>query len=257
MMRYASKQLLSSKKTNYYIGDIQNTFCIIYMNDLQVFPPHGFVSLVSHDANDLQVVNSARVSLANSSAKLDDSDRGLINFLMKNRHGTPFEHNTFIFNVRCPLFVAREWFRHRWSSFNEESLRYSRARLDGYIPPPEYVRSQVGKPGHYTFEQADSDTAKVCQKLISEAYRKSFDAYKTMIELGVAKELARVVLPLGLYTEFYWTVNARGLMNFLSLRNDEHAQLEIREYASAVEKFFAEIMPVTHTSFVSNGRVAP
>jgi thymidylate synthase (FAD) len=113
---------------------------------------HGFVRLDDAMADDLSVANGARVSFARRKNELDESDEGLIRFLMRERHGTPFEHNAFRFHVRCPIFVAREWFRHRVGSFNEFSLRYAKATDDFYVPEPEDVRSQVGKPGAYSFE---------------------------------------------------------------------------------------------------------
>jgi thymidylate synthase (FAD) len=170
---------------------------------------------------------------------------------------TPFEHNAFRFHVRCPLFVAREWFRHRWGSFNEFSLRYARASDDFYVPEAEDVRTQVGKPGAYSFEPVDSDVAEQTREELQAVYETAFAAYERLVELGVARELARAALPVGAYTEFYWTVNARALMNFLSLRAAEAAQREIRRYAEACERFFAEGMPVTHAAFVASGRVPP
>lgn len=217
----------------------------------------GFVRLEGWMADDLSVVNSARVSFGKHRTKMDEADRGLIRFLMRERHGTPFEHNSFRFHVRCPIFVAREWFRHRIGSFNEFSARYSEMPTEGYVPALEYVRTQVGKPGAYTFETMDVFGADVTQGMINYAYLKAYEAYERMIELGVAKEIARVVLPVGTYTEFYWTVNARSLMNFLSLRTAEAAQREIRDYAVAVEGFFALHMPETYRAWEEFGRSAP
>jgi thymidylate synthase (FAD) len=218
---------------------------------------HGFVRLDDAMAGDLSVVNGARVSFARHKTEMDDSDAGLIRFLMRERHGTPFEHNAFRFHVRCPIFVAREWFRHRASSFNEFSMRYAKATDDFYVPAPEDVRTQVGKPGAYSFEPVSDEVAETTREELRRVYESAFEAYEQLVELGVARELARAVLPVGAYTEFYWTVNARSLMNFLSLRNAEMAQREIRRYAEACERFFAERMPVTYEAFVAAGRVAP
>src|SRR5437764_9584690 len=118
---------------------------------------HGFVRLDDAMADDLSVANGARVSFARRKEALDESDEGLIRFLMRERHGTPFEHNAFRFHVRCPIFVAREWFRHRVGSFNEFSLRYANATDDFYVPEAEDVRSQVGKPGAYSLEPVDAE----------------------------------------------------------------------------------------------------
>jgi thymidylate synthase (FAD) len=218
---------------------------------------HGFVRLDEAMADDLSVVNGARVSFAKHKTELDDSDAGLIRFLMRERHGTPFEHNAFRFHIRAPIFVAREWFRHRVGSFNEFSMRYARATDDFYLPAPEDVRSQVGKPGAYSFEPVTEDVAETTREELQQVYEAAYAAYERLVELGVARELARAALPVGAYTEFYWTVNARALMNFLSLRNSETAQREIRRYAEACERFLAERMPITYEAFVAAGRLAP
>src|SRR5437870_13868161 len=131
---------------------------------------HGFVRLDDAMADDLSVVNAARVSFARRKESTDESDHGLIRFLMRERHGTPFEHNSFRFHVRCPIFVAREWFRHRVGSFNEFSMRYARATDDFYVPEPEDVRSQVGKPGAYSFEPVEPELAERTREELREVY---------------------------------------------------------------------------------------
>jgi thymidylate synthase (FAD) len=218
---------------------------------------HGFVRLDDAMASDLSVVNGARVSFARRKEEMDDADAGLIRFLMRDRHGSPFEHNAFRFHIRCPIFVAREWFRHRIGSFNEFSMRYAKATDDFYLPEPEDVRTQIGKPGAYRFETVDAELAEETREELEAVYRDAYAAYARLVEKGVARELARSVIPVGAYTQFYWTVNARALMNFVSLRNAEFAQLEIRRYAEAVEEFFAQKMPLTHAAFVANDRTAP
>ncbi len=218
---------------------------------------HGFVRLDGSMATDLSVVNAARVSFARRKEEMDESDEGLIRFLMRDRHGTPFEHNSFRFHIRAPIFVAREWFRHRVGSFNEFSMRYAKATDDFYVPEPEDVRSQVGKPGAYSFEPVDEELAERTREELRDVYEHAFSTYERLVDAGVARELARSVMPVGAYTEFFWTVNARALMNFVSLRAADTAQREIQRYAEAVELFFAEKMPVTHAAFVATGRVAP
>jgi thymidylate synthase (FAD) len=229
---------------------------VIPENTIRVLD-HGFVRLDDAMADDLSVVNGARVSFARRKEEMDESDEGLIRFLMRDRHGTPFEHNSFRFHIRCPLFVAREWMRHRVGSFNEFSLRYAKATDDFYVPAPEDVRSQVGKPGAYSFEPVSDEVAETTRAKLQAVYEVAYLAYEQLVELGVARELARCALPVGAYTEFYWTINARSLMNFLSLRNAETAQREIRRYAEACERFLEHHMPVTYEAFVANGRVAP
>ena len=218
---------------------------------------HGFVRLDASMADDLSVVNAARVSFARRREVVDDADAGLIRFLMRDRHGTPFEHNAFRFHIRCPIFVAREWFRHRIGSFNEFSMRYAKATDDFYIPEADDVRSQVGKPGAYSFEPVDPDLAERAREELQAVYDTAYATYTRLVEQGVARELARSVLPVGAYTEFYWTVNARALMNFVSLRAAETAQREIRRYAEACETFLAAKMPITYEAFVAQNRNAP
>jgi thymidylate synthase (FAD) len=218
---------------------------------------HGFVRLDDAMATDLSVVNAARVSFARRKEEMDESDEGLIRFLMRDRHGTPFEHNSFRFHIRAPIFVAREWMRHRVGSFNEFSMRYARATDDFYVPDAADVRTQVGKPGAYSFEPVSPELAETTRQELRAVYEAAYATYQRLVEEGVARELARCVMPVGAYTEFYWTVNARALMNFVSLRAAETAQREIRRYAEACERFLAERMPVTYEAFVAAGRVAP
>jgi thymidylate synthase (FAD) len=217
----------------------------------------GFVILDSSMADDLSVVNSARVSFAKRSETLDQSAIGLINFLMRERHGTPFEHNSFRFHIKCPIFVAREWFRHRIGSFNEFSARYSEVQNEFFSPLLEDVRKQTGKPGSYTFEKMNSSDAEKAKEIIERNNTSAYESYLELLEMGVAKELARSVLPVSMYTQFYWTVNARALMNFLSLRTAESAQVDIRKYAKDVERIFESQMPITHEAWIKNGRIAP
>lgn len=214
------------------------------------------LSLVQLCASDLMIANAAKVSFGQSSDELGEAEIGLINFLMRERHGSPFEHNMFTFHVRCPIFVAREWFRHRIGSFNEYSGRYKEMKPDFYIPSVKDVRTQVGKPGSYRFESMAEEVAELVREQVAEAARTSWSFYQWQLDQGVAKELARDVLSVNIYTEFYWTVNARSLMNFLSLRNHVAALREIRYFAECVEVLFATAMPITHAAFEKT-RLAP
>ena len=217
---------------------------------------HGFLALDGALATDLAVVNGARVSFNQESQEMSERDAGLIRFLIRNRHGSPFEHGYFRFVVKAPLFVVREHHRHRAGhSYNEWSGRYSKMEPEFYVP--DYVRTQIGKPGAYSFEPVDDQTRTAAQREIAENATRAFQAYERMLEQGVAKEVARAVLPLSTYTKYYWSCNPRSLMHFCSLRNSEFAQHEIREYAKAAEGFLAKLMPVTHAAFVENGRTAP
>jgi thymidylate synthase (FAD) len=217
---------------------------------------HGFLALDAALASDLAVVNGARVSFNQESEEMTERDEGLIRFLIRERHGSPFEHGYFRFLVKAPLFVVREHHRHRAGhSYNEWSGRYSKMEAEFYVP--EFVRTQVGKPGAYTFEAVDDETRDATRREIEENAERAFEAYERMLERGVAKEVARAVLPLSTYTKYYWSCNPRSLMHFCGLRNHESAQYEIRQYAAAAEAFLAERMPVTHAAFVAAGRVAP
>ena len=216
----------------------------------------GFIELTDHCADDLSVVNSARVSFNSTVEEMSERDEGLIRFLMRERHGTPFEHNYFRFRVKAPLFVFREWHRHRVGhSYNEWSARYSVMAPEFYIP--ESVVTQTGKPGSYNFEQLDEESASTYRKWLLDSCTLAYDIYERSLELGVARQQARAVLPVNLYSEMIWSCNARSLMHFLSLRNSPNAQAEIREYAQAAELIFRDLMPVTCESFISSGRIAP
>jgi thymidylate synthase (FAD) len=217
---------------------------------------HGFVALDASLASDLAVVNGARVSFNLASQELGEREEGLINFLMRDRHGSPFEHGYFRFVVKAPIFVVREHHRHRAGhSYNEWSGRYSKMQAEFYVP--DFVRSQVGKPGAYTFEPVAPEVRETARAEIERAAQAAFEAYERLLEQDVAKEVARSVLPLSMYTKYYWSCNPRSLMHFCSLRNSEFAQYEIREYAKAAESFLARAMPVTYAAFLGNGRTAP
>ena len=216
----------------------------------------GFLALDGAFASDLAVSNGARVSFNLASQEMTARDEGLIRFLMRDHHGSPFEHGYFRFIVKAPLFVVREHHRHRAGhSYNEWSGRYSKMKAEFYIP--SNVRTQVGKPGAYTFEPVVEATREAARGEIERQSLEAFAAYERMLELGVAKEGARTVLPLNIYTTYYWSCNPRSLMHFCSLRNSEFAQYEIRELARAAERFLERLMPVTHAAFVQNGRTAP
>lgn len=218
-------------------------------------PPHGFVKLVDHMASDLAVVNSARVSFAKHKEVIDDSDIGLIKFLYKNNHATPFESSVFRFHIKAPIFVIREWMRTRFASYNEMSMRYHVPDKLEFHLPAEF-RTQVGKPGAYTFESIESNKTAHIGLLLKQHYERCEELYKYLIEFGIAKEQAREVLPVSVYSEFYWTVNARSLLNFLSLRNHSSALKEIRDFANALENIFKKYMPITHEAFLEHDRNA-
>jgi thymidylate synthase (FAD) len=213
-------------------------------------------------ASDEAVVMAARVS---TGAEADESrNKGLINYLMRDRHGSPFEHNAFTFYIEAPIFVFREFMRHRMASYNEESGRYKELSPVFYIPNGDRKLVQVGKPGAYTFEDGDSAQHVLVEGGIAEGCSIAYGKYTEMLEAGVAREVARMVLPVNIYSSMYVTMNARALMNFLSLRTTREGthfpsfpQREIEMVAEKMECFFAEKMPITYETFNKNGRVAP
>lgn len=220
---------------------------------------HGHVLLDDHMGGDIAIVNNARVSFNTESDVLDADGIGLIDYLMRNGHGTPFEGVTLRFDVKAPLFVFREWHRHRAGhSYNEWSARYSVIEPEFYVPQRDYIRSQVGKPGAYKFvREPDDRKAESVRQDILAAQENSYREYEGMLSQGIAKEVSRVVLPVGTYSRMKWTCNLRSLMHFLSLRNSEHAQREIRDYAIAIEELAFQVCPVAMQSFCDNGYVSP
>lgn len=218
---------------------------------------HGFVGIEQFVGGDLNVVNSARVSYDTRHIVLEPGDAGLIGYLLKYRHGSPFEHSNFTFNVKLPIFVAREWIRHRIGSFNEVSMRYTKIVPEFYIPLASNVRQRVGKAGAYTYQPMPYEAAVDYVTNLREQSIEAAGWYNIYIGDGVAPEQARLFLPVNVYTQWYWTVNSRSLMNFLSLRNSPTAQWEIQQFAQVVETYFQRLMPITHDAFVENGRQAP
>lgn len=218
----------------------------------------GWIQLVDYMGGDIDVVNSARISYNKQHREMEKGDEGLINFLMQHRHGTPFEAIEFHFQIKAPLPVVREWQRHRIASYNEVSGRYVELALDSYIPDNGAIRTQVGKAGAYNYEKIEDENVRQhVKQLMQDTYDKCYESYKLLLDFGVAKELARFVLPQGLYTEFRFKTNARSLMNFISLRNADNAMYEIREYAKKIEESFSTVAPITCEAFIKNGRVAP
>lgn len=219
----------------------------------------GFVELEDFMGGDLRVVNAAKVSFKKRSTEVGDKEKRLINYLMKHRHGTPFEHSVFTFYVKAPIFVVREWLRHRVASPNEMSGRYVEFEAEFYVPERWRVPAASNKQGSVLPEiSGDSEVFDYdAEEEYLEAVYGSYDNYKNLLKLGVTKEMARMVLPVSLYTEFLFTINARSLMNFLNLRTGEDAQWEIQQFADEIEKIFAEKMPATYESWVDNNKLAP
>ena len=234
-----------------------------------VFRDDMTVELVKSSASDADVIWAARVSTAGETTleKVGESserDAGLINYLARERHGSPFEHTSMTFFVSAPIFVFREFMRHRIASYNEESGRYRELRPVFYIPNKDRKLVQVGKTGAYTFVDGTPEQLDITVNAIKETCIVAYENYQKILASGVAREVARAVLPVTLYSSMYVTMNARALMNFLSLRTsspDSHfpsyPQREIEMVAEKMEKHFAELMPMTYGAFLKSGRIAP
>jgi thymidylate synthase (FAD) len=230
---------------------------------------------VRSSASDSDVLFAARVStqgeqtLEAAAARVDASEdekrsKGLINYLMRDRHGSPFEHNSLTFYVQAPIFVFREFQRHRIASYNEESGRYKQLDPVFYVPGPDRNLIQIGKTGSYDFIPGTAEQTALVEQESRTASIQAYEAYQRMLEAGVAREVARIILPLNIYSSMYVTMNARALMNFLSLRTKREGthfpsfpQREIEMCAEKMEDFWAELMPYTYAAFNENGRVAP
>lgn len=209
-------------------------------------------------ATDLDVVNAARVSVDIEHEIIDINDEKLIPYLLSKKHGSPFEHGYFKFRMEVPIFVFREGVRHRAGhSYNEMSGRYT--ELPGKFYVPRCARTQEGKPGSYVYVEHDEDSnlTYVLQRQVKYAYTQCWDIYQGLLRAGIAKEQARIVLPVGIYTKVIWSCNPRSLMHFLGLRNAPQAQAEIRQVAVQAEAALAAHMPMTYAAFIDNGRVAP
>ncbi|WP_266390697.1 FAD-dependent thymidylate synthase [Streptomyces canus] len=228
------------------------------------------VELVKHSAADSDVLFAARVSTVGEQSleeltKDPERSKGLINYLMRDRHGSPFEHNSMTFFINAPILVFREFMRHRvgWS-YNEESGRYRELQPVFYVPGPDRKLVQQGRPGKYVFVEGTPEQHESVGSAMEESYRQAYRAYQKMLAQGVAREVARSVLPVGLFSSMYATCNARSLMHFLGLRTQHEQatvpsfpQREIEMVGEKMEAEWAKLMPLTYAAFNANGRVAP
>ncbi len=220
----------------------------------------GFVRVVDYMGDDAAVVQGARVSYGRGTKHVS-GDRGLIRYLMRHRHSTPFELADLKLHVRAPIFVTRQWFRHRTASINEYSARYSVLEREFYVPAPETVAAQSAANRQGRGEALDQDGARRVIGILRDDASRCYDNYLWMLNEteegavaepgreGIARELARINLPIGVYTQFYWKVDLWNLLRFLSLRADPHAQFEIRAYAEAILGVVARWVPIVHEAF--------
>jgi len=209
----------------------------------------GFIRLVDSMGSDDAIVQAARVSYGKGTTKRN-RDKALIRYLLRHRHSTPFEMVELKFHAKMPIFVARQWVRHRTANINEYSLRYSEAQQDFYIPEKQHIhfQSQFNKQGRDETEVPTELKDKVV-KHFEEISQKTFEIYDELNEAGIARELARGILPVNLYTEWYWKNDLHNIFHFLRLRMDEHAQYEIRVFADAMAKFVKEVVPIAYEAF--------
>ncbi len=222
------------------------------------------VKLMDSMGDDQSICDAARVRRPGMRVTVDEADKGLMKMLMRDRHGSPWEHVIFTFYIEAPIFVAREAHRHRIASVNEESGRYKELRPVFYQPPDDRPLVQVGKPGAYTFEAGGLWGMATVLDVTRASSRAAYAAYREMLDAGIAREVARMVLPVSVYTSWHLTINLRSLFNFLSLRRvtDETTvptfpMWEIQEVARQMEELAATIVPEAMRLFNENGRVSP
>ncbi len=210
---------------------------------------HGFVRLIDYMGSDEAIVQAARVSYGKGTKKVPQ-DRGLIRYLMRHQHSSPFEMVEFKFHCKLPIFVARQWIRHRTASVNEYSLRYSEAVNQFYIPEPEVIRlqSKINKQGRSS-EMVPTELQQEVLSILKKHAQKAWEDYEKLEQADLARELARIHLPVSLYTEWYWKINLHNLLHFLKLRLDPTAQYEIRVYAEAIAEIVKTAVPLTWEAF--------
>ena len=208
----------------------------------------GFVRLVDVMGDDRRIVQAARVSYGEGTKTVRE-DAALIDYLMRHRHTSPFEMVEFTFHVKAPIFVTRQWFRHRTASVNEISARYSVLKDEFYEAEPDELRAQSELNKQIGEGELPAEAAEKAARLLAGAEREAYAHYQKLLELGVAREQARSVLPVGIYTEFYWKQDLHNLLHFLKLRLDHHAQAEIRAYARAVAGFVKARVSLVWRSF--------
>lgn len=210
---------------------------------------HGFVRLIDYMGSDESIVQAARVSYGKGTKQVHQ-DRGLIRYLMRHQHTTPFEMVEFKFHCKLPIFVARQWIRHRTASVNEYSLRYSEAQNDFYVPDPDVIRkqSETNRQGR-SEDRVPEELQQQALDIFNQHTQQLWDDYHTLEQMDIARELARINLPVSLYTEWYWKINLHNLLHFLKLRLDPTAQYEIRVYAEAIAEIVKIATPITWEAF--------
>lgn len=210
---------------------------------------HGFVRLVDYLGSDSRIVQAARVSYGEGT-KTYREDKGLINYLMRNDHTSPFEQVNFTFHIKMPIFVARQWIRHRTAKVNEISGRYSVMKDEYYVPEPDKInfQSDDNKQGR-SEEPVSREIKDKVYEIMAEDQKNVTENYHRLLELGIARELARIDLPLSMYTQWYWQMDLHNLFHFLALRLDDHAQYEIRVFAQTILDIVKTVCPIAAEAF--------
>jgi len=210
---------------------------------------HGFVRLVDYMGNDGSIVQAARVSYGKGTKTVKE-DRTLIRYLMRHQHTTPFEMVEFKFHVKLPIFVARQWIRHRTANVNEYSGRYSIMPDEFYLPENDVIKPQslTNRQGR-SDDEVPAEIRKRVIDILNDGQKYSFDGYNEMLENNISRELARINLPLSLYTQWYWKIDLHNLFHFLKLRIDKHAQYEIRVFALAMAEIVKKVVPLAWEAF--------
>lgn len=209
---------------------------------------HGFVRLIDYMGSDDAIVQAARVSYGEGTKKLQE-DRGLIRYLMRHQHTTPFEMVEFKFHVKLPIFVARQWIRHRSANVNEYSGRYSIMKEEFYVPPDEDIQKQSKSNKQGRAGELPEELRHRFIEYLQQSQKDAYGRYSEFIGEGLARELARINLPLSLYTEWYWKIDLHNLFHFLHLRTDRHAQKEIRDYAIIMADMVRTVCPLAYEAF--------
>ena len=224
---------------------------------------HGFIRVIDYMGDDSSIVQAARVSYGKGTKKLNQ-DKSLINYLISHRHSTPFEMNEIKFHIKLPIFVARQWIRHRTANVNEYSARYSILDREFYIPKKRDLKPQSKSNNQGRSGNLESEEIELYSKIIKENSMRSFENYSSLLNSdeegnlinekrnGLARELSRMTLPLNAYTQWYWKIDLHNLMHFLALRFDPHAQYEIRVYAEVMMNIFKKWVPLTYDAFINN-----
>jgi thymidylate synthase (FAD) len=207
----------------------------------------GYMELLDHMGDDLSIVNAARVSYNKAADELHEKDEKLIYFLAKHKHWTPFEQNSLKFRVKCPIYIARQWMKHRCWVFNEISARYT--KFDSTIYQPDDFRKQAEKNKQASVAADESLDQDQAAKIYADAYQVALDSYNKLIDLGVCREQARGILPVGSHTEFITTVNLRNFMHWYHLRAPKDAQWEIQQYAKAAFELVKPMFPIAMKCF--------